>query len=968
MLNRILWNKGWGFIPSDYEAVKDNDFDASALDMIDIPHDWSVTMPFCRDEEYRACGFLPGGIGWYRKEFYLEQKEVSKVRRHLLLEGVFNIGTVYINGKAAGSRPYGYFPAIYDITVFLKAGLNVVAIKVDNSLKAASRWYNGSGIFRNVWLLESAETYIPQSGIWVRTPVVEPGYAEIEARVSVVSNEGSLVGIRCRVIDENGIGVAEGEATPDEDREYVVCFKLDKPRLWSTENPVLYTLSVSLTADGKMLDREQVVFGIRRLDWISGKGFYLNHVPTKLKGVCLHQDIGIIGAATTEAMIEQRLILLKQMGCNAIRPSHNLWAPVFYDLCDRMGFMVMDEIFDGWETAKAKSDYGLFFKDWHERDITTFIRRDRNHPSVIIWGIGNEITDMSTETLMKIKGIVQKLDPDRPLTCAIQGVGEQSDVCRALLPIAGYNDGGGACFIYERDHQKRPEQLMVATESPHTLHTRGFYRTQTWWRDKNQPRKEIENLCEEEIFFDGGPNYNSSYDNSGVRFSARDSWRQTEKLDYLIGEFRWLGFDYYGESGGWPVRSVGMGVIDTAGIPKDHYYLYQSMWFKKEDNPVLHVLPHWTHHSMKRGTVIPVWVYTNCDVVELFLNGISLGKREWREERFIQYDVPYEPGRLTAIAFIDGKTVKKMEYQTADLPKQLKMEWVNRTVCRKREDPHEIRVTILDEHGVEVPHAESAVTFFGTDYQILGTENGDHTDLTPLTSRVRKAFYGKCTTLAVKSYDRPSSELLYAASVLGERYFEEMTEVTIDVQAIDGLGEQKRVDCQIWMRINEGDWRPYYGSFSICDSSVIEAEVRVSDQPSIKIRGALIKGIRPPYVDLIHGNREVTSDVPAGPFSDKMTGTWKMGEQLLEFHSDGCLDLAISNDNKQKVGYWWYDFPVDVFEAQEYAGTGEIWFLSGERAVLRMETQQAETVIIDNREFGFHTAYVKEEQLLIRRV
>lgn len=467
-------------------------------------------------------------------------------------------------------------------------------------------------------------------------------------RIQVSTSVYTMNEMLCSLVEtEEDIQVGQNEV--------VQVLEIQEPKLWYPEEPNLYKVVTKLILDTVEIDSYETVCGIRIMDFVPNKGFFLNDKHYNLKGVCLHHDGGVVGAAVPETIWRKRIRLLKEMGCNSIRTAHNPFAPEFYDLCDEMGMFVMDEIFDGWEKPKAPYDYGLYFKEWHEKDCIDFIKRDRNHASVFMWSIGNEVHGMEVATTQKLVDLFHQYDDTRKVTCGVQGVGENSDANRAVLDVAGYNDGGGACFAYERDHEKRPEQLIITTEAPHTLQTRGYYRTQTWWRDKNLPRIEIENLTQEELFEDGYIGYASSYDNHGVRVCARDSYAFVEKLPYLCGEFRWVGIDYIGESFGWPMTKGDMGVIDTANLKKDHYYLYQSMWCDPKIAPMVHILPHWTHSNLDIGTIIPVWIYTNCDQIELFLNKKSLGKREKGTHKNLQFDVPYEEGELRAVAYLEGQ-------------------------------------------------------------------------------------------------------------------------------------------------------------------------------------------------------------------------------------------------------------------------------------------------------------------------
>ena len=552
-----------------------------------------------------------------------------KQRVFIQFDGIFMNSDVYINGNHLGNRPYGYISFGYDISKYLVEGVNVIAVRVDCQNQEASRWYNGCGIYRHVWLTITEKIFVDNWGTYITTPQIEPNAAIIKIETDIINqrSEKEAVTIINTIYDRDNKEIHKNRQKQDVLKganKVETTININTPKLWSIEDPYLYKCGTQIATDAMIMDTSSTTFGIRTLEWIPNKGFVLNGQNLKFKGVCNHHDSGVVGAAVLDKVLRNKLNLLKDMGCNAIRTAHNPFAPEFYDLCDELGLLVIDEIFDGWDEVKAKYDYGLYFDDWYEKDVTDFMKRDRNHPCIVMCSIGNEVPNMQTEITKKLSSLVHSLDPTRPVTCGVEGVSQMSEDNRAMLQIAGYNDGGGACFLYDRDHTKRPNQLMIATEAPHTRQTRGFYRTQTWWRDKNQARMEVNNLSDEELFFDGHIEYKSSYDNSGVRVCIRDSWTLAEERAFHMGEFRWTGFDYYGESYAWPARHMDSGIIGLDNCPKDSYYLYQSMWTKE---PMIHMLPHWTHPNIKEGTAIPVWVYTNCEVAEVVVNGKCFGKK-----------------------------------------------------------------------------------------------------------------------------------------------------------------------------------------------------------------------------------------------------------------------------------------------------------------------------------------------------
>ena len=486
--------------------------------------------------------------------------------------------------------------------------------------------------------------------------------------------------------DGTAVASVEGKLELAPASQQVISQKLTvkKPALWSPDSPTLYTVRTELRDGARLIDRYDSPLGIREIRFDPNEGLFVNGKSIIMQGMCNHQDLGPLGTALWDQALERRLRMLKDMGCNAIRTAHYPHSPEFMEMCDRLGFLVIDETFDEWRRGwdfegrtivashnnkgKARFGYHLYFDEWAERDLTDHLKRDRNHPSVILWSIGNEVPEAQKhgeiETVRKLRDICHKIDPTRLVTAGtnyIAGANETGFL--ELLDVVGYNGGGGSCFRYEEDHKLYPNRVIYASEVPHSLQTRGEYRTHTRFREKqHQPP----NLTDTEVFPETDAWYESSYDNSAVRINARDSWRLTRNLPFVAGEFRWTGFDYIGESGGWPRVLGNFGIIDLCNFPKDAYYFYQSQW---TDKPMAHILPHWTWPG-KDGTVIPVLCYTNCDDAELFLNGTSLGTRTFDEKDDMQlrWMVPYAPGELKVVARKDGKTAATHVIRTAGVP------------------------------------------------------------------------------------------------------------------------------------------------------------------------------------------------------------------------------------------------------------------------------------------------------------
>ncbi len=968
MKSRLL-NDGWEFTLSDTNEHIDLGVNISLWREVQIPHDWSVDYDYEKDNQMgKRGGFLKSGIGWYRKFLSLTKEELGKVV-YLYFDGVYHQATVYVNGQKYEGRVYGYIGFTLDVTDSLHEGLNYIAVRVDCSDDPSSRWYNGCGINRNVYLLSSeSDLFIPQYGMKIITEkqslewkvtvaiqLVNKFPVNRDARISVYIKEGKTI-----------VAQKEQSIRQDEAGEIKFEFSLEKVKLWSPDTPELYTcVGVIETEDARDISTD--TFGFRTVEFLSEKGMYLNGVHTKLKGVCVHHDAGCLGAAAWEEVWRKRLLMLKEMGCNAIRTSHNPFPSNFLYLCDELGLLVMDECFDGWDVPKAPHDYGCLWNEHYKEDLIDFVNRDKNHPCVFIWSIGNEVLKMKPEMTKELIDIVHSVDQTRYVTCGVNDVTAVSDANRAILEVAGYNDGGGACFLYDYDHERRPEQLMIATEAPHTLQTRGFYRTLTWWRDKNQPRMEIPNLTEREVFTDQKLQYSSSYDNCGVRTCARDSWEIAEKRLYLCGEFRWTGFDYLGEvsSGEFPMRMGNYGVIDMANFPKDHFYLYQSMW---SDKPMVHMLPHWTHRYVVEGTNIPVWVYTNCKSAELFINGKSLGRKEKGTKKNLEWLVPYEKGIVEVQAFTEEGTVLSERMETACEPRQLfcKMEKLSEYICF-------MRVEVRDENGVFVPYGDSPTAIKTVNCLLMGSDNGCPDDITYLKSKERRTFNGLCLYVIGIDKAREEKAKVIVGGLLGNRYFDETCNVSIQVEAY--LLSGRKTDCKVKIcytldgSVPKFNGTEYQRELCLRETTCVKAKVFDCDtcEEVLNLQEVFIKGRPNPVCDESHLNFEVNIDRPSGPFSDKLIGKWKADEYLYEFCKDGKL-IRYVGKFEECVGYWWYDFPVDCFETPDYAGTGEVWFMTGEKNIIKLEDQTCSRLKMDNANGAISAAWKKVTEVLFMRI
>jgi beta-galactosidase len=741
---KSLFDFDWKFNKGDVPNGANVDLDDAHWQMLSLPHDWSIEGPFSETNPSGAGGaFLPGGIGWYRKSFSLPEGLAGK---HVEVEfdGVYMNSDVWFNGRHLGKRPYGYVSFAYDITAYLQPGKkkNVLAVRVDNSLQPNSRWYSGSGIYRHVWLAVAEPLHVDLWGTYVRTPLVSQKSATVEISTRVKNEKRCQGGVRLVTLvrDAEGRVLSKEESAHSFSGEPNHIFDqkitMENPKLWSPDQPVLYTAVSEVYQDGRLVDQYMTPFGVRTFKFDADSGFSLNGQAMKLKGVCIHHDLGALGAAFHEPAMERRLHLLKAMGCNAIRMSHNPPAPQLLDMCDRLGFLVMDEAFDVWRVGKRKYDYHLYFDEWGLTDLRDMIYRDRNHPSIVLWSIGNEIPEKGrpegVATARLLVRTVNEADPTRPVTCAVNSIeaANRSGLAE-VLDVVGYNGGGGSVFDYDRDHRAYPSRKMFGSEVPHTGQTRGVYQS-----DKN---------------------YCSSYDDCLIRISSEGSWKLTSEKPFVAGEFRWTGIDYLGEpiphwrfhipsrepGHFWPARSGDFGVIDTCGFPKDAYYFYQSRWTQR---PMVHVFPHWTWDG-KEGQPIFIWCYTNCEAVELFLNGHSLGTRHTNATPayHLMWQVGYQPGTLRAVGRNGGREVCSQEIHTARKPARIVLKSERDWIKPDRRDLAYIAAAISDEEGNLVPAANNLLRFeIAGGGKIIGVDNGDPLSHESFKASSRRAFNGLC--------------------------------------------------------------------------------------------------------------------------------------------------------------------------------------------------------------------------------
>jgi beta-galactosidase len=764
---------GWKFKLGDTKEAKDAGFDDSGWRDLDLPHDWSIEGQYDNNVPSGGSGgYLPTGIGWYRKHFILPES-VRSGQVWIEFDGIYENSEVWINGQYLGKRPFGYISFHYDLTQYVSAGENVIAIRVDNSNQPNSRWYSGSGIYRHVRLVMTNNIHVAHWGVYVTTPEVSKDSATIAVQTEIENKNliSAEAIVRTVLIEPEGKEIAHTDTNVKIQSEHTTQvkqqIKIITPSLWSVETPVLYTLRTVVIQNRIPFDEFDTVFGIRKIEYDVDRGFLLNDKPVKMKGVCLHHAAGCVGAAVPQRVWERRLEILKQMGCNAIRTAHNQPAPEFLDLCDRMGFLVMDEAFDEWTIGKTANGYNKYFDEWSERDLTDFIRRDRNHPSVVMWSVGNEVREQPRqnghEVLRKLVDIVHREDPTRPLTQGCDNIaadgGSTTLEFLELLDIVGYNYVDRwherRELYYSIDRHGHPDWKFVGTESVSVGGIRGGC---SLGNDTNFAR----------------PNYNSRM------IRAEQLWKFVATHDYVIGDFMWTGIDYLGESH-WPSKHASSGIIDTCGFPKDGYYFYKSRW---TEEPMIHIFPHWNWRG-REGQFIPVLAYTNCDNVELYLNDKLIGVKSFEFPRqgnsgswfryetrkingttadlHLSWDVPYEPGVLKAVGKIGRQIVCTEQIRTTGNANAIRLKSDRNTITTDHDIAH-VRVEIVGSDGLTVPTADNLVHFsIEGQGKIIGVDNGNPQDMNSYKAEQRRAFNGLCLVI-LQSTDEKGTITLTADS------------------------------------------------------------------------------------------------------------------------------------------------------------------------------------------------------------
>lgn len=783
-----LLEKGWKFTRDDNPQFKEPAFDDTQWQSVRIPHDWAIYGPFsinndkqniaivqdgqqeAMDHAGRTGGLPFVGTGWYRLQF--DTPELDKNKKYtLVFDGAMSHARIYINGQEVCYWPNGYNSFFVDATPFLvREGKNLLAVRLEN-FPESSRWYPGAGLYRNVHLIATSEAHVPVWGTQIVTASLNEQYAKIEQKTSWNLPKGKSMNeyvIETSLIDPNGNIVTTDRMRGNDfdnctfEQEFIV----ENPAVWAPETPNLYT-SVSKVYEGDRLkDEYTTTFGIRTVEVRQGKGFFLNGKPLKFKGVCNHHDLGPLGGIANEAGIRRQIRILQDMGCNAIRTSHNMPAPELVRLCDEMGMMIMAESFDEWATAKVENGYHTVFDEWAEKDLVNLVHHYRNNPSVVMWCIGNEVPDQwsgnrGPEITLWLQNICHREDPTRPVT---QGMDAADAVMKnsmaAILDVPGFNYRP---FKYIGNYAKLPQRMILGSETASTVSSRGVYKFPV-------ERRSMAKYPDHQA---------SSYDVEHCTWSnlPEDDFIQHDDLDYCMGEFVWTGFDYLGEPtpyySDWPSHSSLFGILDLAGLPKDRYYLYRSHWNPEAET--LHILPHWNWEG-REGEVTPIFVYTNYPSAELFINGKSQGKRTKdlsvtvhnsgdslstaqfkRQQRYrlMWLDTRYEPGTVKVVAYDEqGNAVAEKEMKTAGKLYRIELIADRSTLAADGRDLSFVTVKVVDKEGNLCPNASNQITFKvnGKGYYRAGA-NGDPTSLESFQEPRMKVFSGMMTAIVASTED-----------------------------------------------------------------------------------------------------------------------------------------------------------------------------------------------------------------------
>ncbi|UMB59932.1 DUF4982 domain-containing protein [Lutibacter sp. A80] len=743
----------WKFQKGENITAYQTNFDDSKWETVTVPHDWAIYGPFDKEidkqhvaivqngeqvasEKTGRTGALPHiGTAWYRNTFTLPQYEKGK-KVMLLFEGAMSEPKVYLNGKKVGEWAYGYSYFYFDISEDIKEGENTLAVQLSNK-EFASRWYPGAGLYRKVSVIVKNNEHINQWGTTITTPIISDKMAQVNIKTEVTGENVHLI---TTVYNAKGKQVGATTTNTQFGNEFIQNIKIDSPNKWSPESPYLYTAKTQLYVGEMLKDEVSTRFGIREIKYEANKGFSLNGEITKFKGVCLHHDLGPLGTAVNKAALRRQLTILKDMGCNAIRSSHNMPSLEQLELCDEMGFLFLAESFDEWAVPKVKNGYNRFFDEYAEKDIVNLVKATKNHPSIVMWSSGNEVPDQWGTAGVKrakwLQDIFHREDPTRPVTVGMDQVKATIESgFGALLDVPGLNY---RVHLYEEAYEKFPQGFILGSETASTVSSRGIYKFPVVQ----------ENMKQYDDF------QSSSYDLEACSWSNvpdEDFVLQDDK-PWVIGEFVWTGFDYLGEptpyDKSWPSRSSYFGINDLAGLPKDRYYLYRSRWNTTAET--LHILPHWNWEG-REGETTPVFVYTNYNKAELFVNGKSMGIQEKNNKtpqnryRLMWMDVKYEPGTLKVVAFDnDGNSVAVKEVKTAGKPYKIVLKADRESIKANGKDLSYVTASVVDKNGIECPTATNQLKFKVSGSGIYRAAcNGDATSLEQFHIPTMKLFSGK---------------------------------------------------------------------------------------------------------------------------------------------------------------------------------------------------------------------------------
>lgn len=761
--SEYLLEKGWKFTKGEVSNAEMPAFNDAKWETVDIPHDWAIFGPFDKNNDLQnvavtqnfetqaslktgRTGGLPYvGIGWYRTTFHSTPGKQTT----LIFDGAMSEARVFVNGKEACFWPCGYNSFYCDVTSLVNEdGKNsTLAVRLENRPQS-SRWYPGAGLYRNVHVVTTEKIHVPVWGTQITTPCVKDEYASVCLRTTILNAEKTELTVVTDIMDADGqvVSTKTNKGVINHGQPFTQNFIVERPKLWSPETPVLYKAVSKIYSGDTLLDTYSTRFGIRTIEYIADKGFYLNGKRRKFQGVCNHHDLGPLGAAINVAALRHQLTLLKEMGCDAIRTSHNMPAPELVELCDEMGFMMMLEPFDEWDIAKCDNGYHRFFNEWAEKDMVNMLRQYRNNPCVVMWSIGNEVPTQWSPEGYKVAKFLQDIchreDPTRPVTCGMDQVKSVlANGFAAMLDIPGLNY---RAHLYDEAYERLPQNIILGSETSSTVSSRGVY--------KFPVERKVGAMYDD--------HQSSSYDLEYCNWSNIPDidFARAEDHEWTIGQFVWTGFDYLGEpspydTNAWPNHSSMFGIIDLASIPKDRYYLYRSVWNKEAET--LHILPHWNWEG-REGEKTPVFVYTNYPSAELFINGKSYGRQTKHKNgtvenryRLMWHDAVYQPGEVRVVAYDEqGNPVAEKTVRTAGKPHHIELVTDRSSLQADGKDLAYVTLRIVDKDGNLCPNDGRLVSF-----KVKGagkyraSANGDPTCLDLFHKPEMHAFGGMLTVI-----------------------------------------------------------------------------------------------------------------------------------------------------------------------------------------------------------------------------